>query len=73
MRIEINRQMYEEAITSLMERTDILVEIALEEAHLKPNEIDTVLLVGGSTRMPVVQQKLKDLFGFPAGDSRQCR
>ena len=65
MRIEINRQMYEEAITSLMERTDILVEIALEEAHLKPNEIDTVLLVGGSTRMPVVQQRLKDLFGFP--------
>ena len=65
VRIEITRQMYEEAIASLLERTDILVEIALEEAHLKPEEIDTVLLVGGSTRMPVVQERLTKLFGFP--------
>ena len=64
MKIEITRQMYEDAVASLMERTDILVEIALEEAHLKPDEIDTVLLVGGSTRMPVVQKRLEDLFGF---------
>ena len=64
VRIEITRQMYEEAIASLLERTDILVEIALEEAHLKPEQIDTVLLVGGSTRMPVVQERLKKLFGF---------
>lgn len=64
LRVEITREMYEEAISSLMERTDILVEIALEEAHLKPEEIDTVLLVGGSTRMPVVQDRLKKLFGF---------
>ncbi|MBN2588216.1 MAG: Hsp70 family protein, partial [Sedimentisphaerales bacterium] len=65
IRIEITRQMYEEAIASLMERTDILVEIALEEAHLKPEDISTVLLVGGSTRMPVVQERLTKLFGFP--------
>ncbi|MEJ2648083.1 MAG: Hsp70 family protein [Sedimentisphaerales bacterium] len=65
MRIEITRQMYEDAIASLMERTDILVEIALEEAHLQAKEIDKVLLVGGSTRMPVVQKRLEDLFGFP--------
>lgn len=65
MKIEITRQMYEDAVASLMERTDILVEIALEEAHLKPDEIDKVLLVGGSTRMPVVQKRLETLFGFP--------
>ena len=65
MRIEITRQMYEDAIASLMERTDILVEIALEEAHLQANEINKVLLVGGSTRMPVVQKRLEEIFGFP--------
>jgi len=64
VRIEITREMYEEAIASLLERTDILVEIALEEAHLKPEDISTVLLVGGSTRMPVVQERLTKLFGF---------
>jgi molecular chaperone DnaK len=64
MKIEITRQMYEDAVASLMERTDILVEIALEEAHLKADEIKKVLLVGGSTRMPVVQKRLENLFGF---------
>ncbi|MBN1974970.1 MAG: Hsp70 family protein [Sedimentisphaerales bacterium] len=64
MRIEITRKMFEEAVTSLMERTDILVEIALEEAHLQPSEISTVLLVGGSTRMPIVSQRLEKIFGF---------
>ena len=64
MRVEITRQMFEEAISSLMERTEILVEVALEEAHLKPSDIDKVLLVGGSTRMPLVQQKLKEMFSY---------
>ncbi len=64
VKIEISRQMFDEAIASLMERTDILVEIALEEAHLKPEDINVVLLVGGSTRMPVVQERLTKLFGF---------
>jgi len=47
-----------------MARTDILVEVALEEAGIKPSEIDKVLLVGGSTRMPIVQQRLEKVFGF---------
>ena len=36
---------------------------ALDDAKLKPAEIDEVVLVGGSTRMPRVQQIVKDLFG----------
>jgi molecular chaperone DnaK len=64
MRVEITREMFEEAISSLMARTDILVEVALEEAGLKPSEIGKVLLVGGSTRMPIVQQHLENMFGF---------
>ena len=65
MRVEITREAFEKAISSLMARTDILVEVALEEAGLKPSQIDKVLLVGGSTRMPIVQQHLEKIFGFP--------
>jgi len=65
MRAEITRDMFEKAISSLMARTDILVEVALEEAGAKPSDIDKVLLVGGSTRMPIVQQRLEKMFGFP--------
>ena len=63
MRVEITREMFEEAISSLMSRTDILVEVALEEAGIKPSKIDKVLLVGGSTRIPLVQQRLEKMFG----------
>jgi molecular chaperone DnaK len=64
MRVEITREMFEEAISSLMARTDILVEVALEEAGIKPSDIDKVLLVGGSTRIPTVRKRLEKLFGF---------
>jgi len=64
LRVEITREMFEETISSLMSRTDILLEVALDEADLKPSEIDKVLLVGGSTRIPLVQQRLEKMFGF---------
>jgi molecular chaperone DnaK len=63
-KIEITRKMFEEAISSLIARADILVEVALEEIGVKPSEIDKVLLVGGSTRIPLVQEHLKKTFGF---------
>lgn len=65
MKVEITREMFEKATASLMERTDILVEVALDEAHLKPDQVNTVLLVGGSTRMPIVSKRLEKIFGFP--------
>ena len=65
MRVEITREMFEKAISSLMARTDILVEVALEEAKVKPSDIDKVLLVGGSTRIPTVRNRLEKMFGFP--------
>jgi molecular chaperone DnaK len=64
MRVEIKREMFEEAISSLIARADILVEVALEEARVKPSGIDQVLLVGGSTRIPLVQKRLEKTFGF---------
>ena len=63
-RIEITREMFEQAITPLIARTEMLIETALGEANAKPDGIDKVLLVGGSTRIPLVQQKLEQMFGF---------
>jgi molecular chaperone DnaK len=64
MRVEITREMFEQAISELMERADILVEVALGEAGVEPSGIDKVLLVGGSTRIPLVRQRLEKMFGF---------
>ena len=65
MKVEITREMFEQAISLLIARTDILVEVALDEAGIKPSGIDKVLLVGGSTRIPLVQEHLKKMFAFP--------
>jgi len=63
MKVEITREMFEKAVSSLMDRADILVEVALGEAGVEPAGIDKVLLVGGSTRIPMVQQRLGKIFG----------
>jgi molecular chaperone DnaK len=65
MRAEVTREMFEEAIASLVARTDMLVEVALEEAGVKPSDVNKVLLVGGSTRVPMVRSHLEETFGFP--------
>ena len=65
MRVEITREMFEEAVASLVARCDMMVEVVLEEAHITPSDVDTVLLVGGSTRMPLVRSHLEGTFGFP--------
>jgi molecular chaperone DnaK len=64
MKMEITRETFEKAISSLIARTEILIEVALEEAGIKPSNIDDVLLVGGSSRIPLVQQRLEKMFGF---------
>jgi len=65
MKVEVTRQMFEQAIASLLARTDMLVEVALKEANLQPSHIDKVLLVGGSTRIPAIQRRLEQMFGAP--------
>jgi len=65
VRVEITREDFEKAISELIGRTDMLLETALEEARLKPSDIDKVILAGGSTRIPLVQKHLEDIFGFP--------
>lgn len=63
MRVEITRQMFNDAIKSLVERANILLEVALQEASMKAEDVDSVLLVGGSSRIPLVQQSLEEMFG----------
>jgi molecular chaperone DnaK len=62
-KVEITREMFEQAISQLVSRIDILLEVALEEAKLKPSDIDKVLLVGGSTRIPLIHKRLEEMFG----------
>jgi molecular chaperone DnaK len=64
VRVEITREQYEQAIESLLARTEILIEVAMEEAKSDVSDITKVLLVGGSTRMPVVQERLEKKFEF---------
>jgi molecular chaperone DnaK len=65
MRAEVSREMFEQGITPLVARADMLVEVVLEEAGLKPSDVNTVLLVGGSTRIPLIRTHLESIFGFP--------
>ena len=59
----ITRAQFEKLTDSLFERCRGPVLKALEDAKLKPSQIDEVVLVGGSTRMPRVQQIVKEIFG----------
>jgi molecular chaperone DnaK len=63
-RIELPRDVFEEAITPLLTRAVMLVEQALDSVEMGPSDIDHVVLVGGSTRIPKVRQVLAKKFGF---------
>lgn len=63
-KVEVTREMFEESISELLNRTDMLLEAAIDEAGCKPSDIDKLILVGGSTRIPCVQKRLEDMFGF---------
>jgi molecular chaperone DnaK len=61
--ITLSRAKFEELTSDLMERVKVPFFRALEDAKLKPTEVDEVILVGGSTRMPQVQDLVKQLTG----------
>src|SRR5450432_2432620 len=62
MQITLNRSKFEQLVTPLVEKTRKPVVDALKDAKLQPGQIDEVVLVGGSTRVPLVQKLVKDLF-----------
>jgi molecular chaperone DnaK len=64
--LEISRIEYEEMIRPLLDRTMDCVQRAMEDAHLSAAQIDKVVLVGGSTRTPLVTALLEERLGQPA-------
>jgi len=62
MQMTLNRARFEQLITPLVEKTRKPVLDALSDAKLSPEQIDEVVLVGGSTRVPLVQRLVKELF-----------
>lgn len=65
LNLEISREEYEGLIRPLLDRTMDCVRRALEDAHLANSAIDKVVLVGGSTRTPLVNQMLEERLGQP--------
>ena len=66
LKVEITRDEFEEATLALLHRTRATVELVVMQAGMSWPEIDRVLLVGGSTRMPMVAKMLEELSGkFP--------
>lgn len=63
LNIDITRAKFEELTSHLVDQTMEPVKAALKDAGLQPSEIEKVLLVGGSTRIPAVQEAVKKLTG----------
>ena len=61
--VNVTRAKLESLTTDLVNRTIEPCKVALEDAGLKASDIDDVILVGGQTRMPLVQQKVQEFFG----------
>ena len=63
LELTLTRAKFDELTRDLVERTEVPVRQALKDAGMDPTEIHQVLLVGGSTRIPAVQESVKRLLG----------
>src|SRR4029077_6976099 len=63
LQLDITRAKFEQLVAHLIERCKNPVLTALKDAGYKPGDIDEVVLVGGMTRMPRVQELVKEVFG----------
>jgi molecular chaperone DnaK len=64
--VRITRAKFENLVEELIERTAEPSRIAIKDSGVKLSDIDDVILVGGMTRMPKVQEKVKEIFGKEA-------
>lgn len=60
---KLTRSKFEQLVDGLVQRTITPCKKALDDAGMNTSEIDEVILVGGSTRIPLVQEKVKEFFG----------
>jgi len=63
LNISLTRAKFEQLVDDLIQRTIPPMQQALKDAGLDPKSVDEVILVGGSTRIPKIQQIVKDFFG----------
>ena len=63
LNLTLTRAKFEELVADLVERTIQPCKKAIKDAGLSASEIDEIILVGGSTRMPKIQEKVKEIFG----------
>ena len=63
LQLKLTRAQFERLVDDLLQRSMAPVKQAIADAGLKPSDIDEVVLVGGSTRIPKVQQLVKEYFG----------
>ncbi len=63
MNYTLTRAKFEQLVDDLIQRVVSPMEKALADANMKPSDIDEVILVGGSTRIPKVQEIVKEFFG----------
>ncbi len=64
--VKITRSKLESLVEELIERTTEPCRIAMKDAGVEGNDIDDIIMVGGQSRMPKVQEKVKDIFGKEA-------
>ena len=63
LNLTLTRAKFEQLVEDLIQRTLPPMQQALKDAGLKPSEIDEIILVGGSTRIPKIQEIVKEFFG----------
>ncbi|HAX78518.1 MAG TPA: molecular chaperone DnaK [Cyanobacteria bacterium UBA11372] len=68
LEMSLSRSKFEELVAHLVESTIEPVTQALKDADMKPDQIDRIILVGGSTRIPAVQEGIRQFFGGKAPD-----
>lgn len=63
LNLNLSRAKFEQLIDDLVKRTKVPCETTIKDAGISSSDIDEVILVGGSTRIPMVQKLVKELFG----------
>ena len=63
LNLNLTRAKFDELVNDLVDRTIDPCKKAMSDAGLSPSDIDEVILVGGSTRIPSIQEKVKEIFG----------